>query len=417
MKHYGASNQKVSTPLVSSGPPIRSSRNHKKTHKSGRGLWYVALVLILGLFFGLSIFFTKATVTVVPITKEIPLNERFVAYKKSTSRELTFDVMMVDGSVQKTVTSQTKETVEEKATGTVRIYNAHSAEKQSLLIDTRLADEKGRLYKTVKKIIVPGWTIVDGKTEPGFVDVDVYADKAGTEFNEEGELELKLIGFKEAKSPKYDTLYAKTITSLSGGFIGERYVVSDEQKKEIVDALTQDLQSSLHEKSLAQVPENTLFPEKLSTLINTNVKESVSDNGEIQITLEGSLFSILFNKLEFEKYILKTSIVGVDRESAYIANLDTLAINYVDQSAQTVSPESLEDLAFQVDDVLEIISIINKEALRFDLVGKKKKDFENILSSYPGIEHVEYNIDPFWRSRFPDSDEDITVVITSENTK
>jgi hypothetical protein len=422
MKHYGSNYRPVSEapkiahrpPSPPIRPPYRKSSHHSR---SGKGLWYVAGILILALFFGLSVFFTNAKVTITPTIQSIPLNERFIAHKKSVSKELTFDAMIVEGSVSQEVAGETKQLVEDKAEGSVRIFNNHGSESQALRIDTRLTDDKGRLYKTKEAVTVPGQTTVDGKIVPGSVEVAIYSDKAGVEFNEEGEITLKLIGFQEANSPKYETIYAKTTTPLEGGFVGERFTIEQTEKDRIVGELTQKLSTELKDKSLAQVPEQSLFPESLSTMMDTKVSETVAENGTVTLTVSGSLFNVLFNKVEFEKYILETSIVGVEQETAYIANLEDLAISYVDSEAQTVDPEALENIAFQINDVLEIISHVDKELLAFDLVGQKKKDSQVIIANHPGVEHVQFDVNPFWRSRFPDKDEDIDVVITTEVTE
>jgi len=421
MTHYGSEyrHSEPQKPLkrtpVTSPSRLGNSRHNNHPSGGGKGLWYLAFILILGLFFGLSVFFTGAEVVITPTIENTPLNERFIAYKKSVSKELTFETMIVDGSVSAPVSSGEKQMVEEQAVGRVVISNNNGPEAQPLRIDTRLVDDKGRIYKTKEAVSVPGQTTKDGKLVPGTVEVDIYAEKAGDTHNQTETQILKLIGFQEAKSPKFDTITAQTLGSIEGGFIGERMVVPQEEKDRIVAELQEKLRADLFEKSRAQVPEKTVFPENLSTLMNTEIKESIQEDGTILITLSGSLFNVLFNAVEFENYILQTSIVGVDQETAYISNLRDLNISYVDPVSQTVNPESLENLAFQIDDVLEIISIVNTEALSFDLVGQKKKEFQNIIAKYPGVQYVEFDINPFWLNRFPDSNEDIKVTLTTEN--
>lgn len=409
--------RRSSSPKQIPRPPISSPNrfSHRaNNHSGGKAIWYLAFILIIGLFFGLSVFFTNAKVTITPTIENVPLNERFIAYKKSISKELTFETMIVEDSVSRDVTSGEKKVVEERAYGKVVISNNHSQEAQPLRIDTRLVDGKGRIYKTKEAVKVPGQTMKDGTLVPGTVEVEIYADQPGDSYNETEKQTLKLIGFQEAKSPKFETITAETIGVIEGGFVGERFVVPEEEKNKIITELTQELSARLFEKTKAQVPEQTIYPEALSVLISLETSEKIQDDGTIKLTLKGSLFNVLFNSVEFEKYILETSIVGVDQESAYISNIKNLNISYVDKDSQTVNPESLENLAFQIEDTLEIISIVNKESLRFDLVGQRKKDFQSIISKYPGVQYVEFDINPFWRTHFPDKDEDIAIILTTE---
>lgn len=393
--------------------PARQTRM-RKHNNGGKGIWYVAGILLVALFFGLSVFFTGATVRVVPQTMDLPLNERFVANKKAVSTELTFDFMVVDGEVSRAVNSETKKEVQEVSRGRVRIYNETGTQAQNLAIDTRLEDSTGRVYKTVDKVTVPGQQNIEGTLEPGFVDIDIYAAEPGQEYNQDGEVELKLVGFREANSPKYDTIYAKTITSLEGGFIGERFVLSDEDESQTKETLTQELYDELFAQSLAQVPQGSMLPQNLSKLINTSYSQEVQDDGTINFVLKGSLFNVIFNTKEFEGYIIDTSVAGAEQGQIYIQNINNLNIAYLDEQAQTVDLESLETLGFKIDDVLKIVWVVNVDALRFDLVGTKKKDFQKVIAGYPSIETAELIVKPFWRGSLPESDEDIEVVNTQD---
>jgi len=408
--HTPQAQRVISRQSISSPRGPSSSRHRRET--SGRGIWYLTAILLIGLFFGLSVFFTHAQITITPVTQDTPLNERIIAYKKSISQDLTFDVMVVEGSISQTVTSQNKEVVEERAVGRVKLFNDHGSEAQPLRIDTRLIDEKGRIYKTKEAVTIPGKTLQDGQGIPGTVEVDIYADAAGEIYNEPQEMTLRLLGFQETNSPKFQTVYAQTLGPIEGGFTGERYVIPEEEKQAIIAGLQSQLTEDLMKKSEAQVPEHSVFPKNLSTLVDVSTREEIQEDGTIVLILEGKLFNVLFNIVEFERFLLQNSVVGVNQEEAYIRNIKTLNITYVDQQLQTLDIENFETLAIQIDDVLEIVSIVDTEVVNFELVGQKKKDFQNIISQHPGVAYVEYKISPFWRPRFPDNSEDIEVVLT-----
>lgn len=398
-------------------PPVRPPRRSNNSGGGGKGVWYVAIILIVALFFGLSIFFTGATVTITPKTLNPTLNDRFVAYKKPVSGELTFDFMVIDGEVSETITSTTKENVEDPARGTVRIFNDHSTSAQPLVIDTRLVDENGRVYKTIEKVTVPGQTQKDGELEPGFVDVDIYADTPGPEGNEEEVgIKLTIAGFQEANSPKYETIYAETVSPLSGGFSGERFVIEDSQKSTVLENLATKLMDDLRIKSQAQTPATSFIPQNLSVLIDQQSTENISENGEIILTLKGSIFNVLFNTVEFERYIIENAVVGTTQGEVYIANIKDLNVAYIDTGAQTVNLQALETLGFQIDDSLDVVWNVNQDSLLFELVGQKKKDFQTIISTIEGIDSASIMIQPVWRGRLPDNDEDIEIINTIQHS-
>src|SRR3989344_6062534 len=105
-------------------------------------------------------------------------------------------VAIISGEESKVVQDTKTKDVIEKAKGTVLIYNNFSSVPQRLDIDTRLEGSNGKIYKTVKKIVVPGMR----SSAPGSVEVGIYAAAGGEEYNS-GPLDFTIFGFKG--TPKY----------------------------------------------------------------------------------------------------------------------------------------------------------------------------------------------------------------------
>ncbi|MEZ4103605.1 MAG: hypothetical protein R3B55_03620 [Candidatus Paceibacterota bacterium] len=178
--------------------------NHRKSG-GGKAIWYVAVFCILFLVFSLSFFFSSAKVIVTPRSGNIEINKLIVASKNPLdSKSLSFDVVTLSGEESVTVSNTEKKYVERKATGSVRLFNNNSTSEQKLLIDTRLEASDGKIYKTVKAVSIPGQKVVSGKTVPGSVDVDIYADVAGEEYNKP-KTDFKILGFKGNQNTKPST--------------------------------------------------------------------------------------------------------------------------------------------------------------------------------------------------------------------
>ena len=180
------------------GEKEKISDSIKRTDKRPRyRIYFVALISVVFLLFALSFLFSGAKVTVVPKIKEISLNENLSAIKDSSVPGLSFDLAVISGEENKIIQGGEEKDVSIKAVGIVLIYNSYSSSSQALDIDTRLEGSNGKIYKTNKRITVPGIT-KDGK--PGSVAVNIYAAEAGEEYNS-SPLDFEIFGFKG--TPKY----------------------------------------------------------------------------------------------------------------------------------------------------------------------------------------------------------------------
>ncbi|KKQ06848.1 MAG: hypothetical protein US15_C0002G0001, partial [Candidatus Moranbacteria bacterium GW2011_GWF1_36_4] len=107
-----------------------------------------------------------------------------------------------------------KDVSDQKAHGTVVVYNEYSAASQQLVATTRLLTEDGKLFRLVAGVVVPGISEIEGKIEPGKIEVEVVADQSGEEYNIE-ESKFSIIGFKGG--PKYEKIHARSIAKMIGG--------------------------------------------------------------------------------------------------------------------------------------------------------------------------------------------------------
>lgn len=376
--------------------------------RRGRGIWYVAGLSIIVLVFALTFIFAEASIRVTPRQGTVEISGPIVAEKESRGG-LTFEILTSEGDKSASVASGEKKYVEKAATGTVRLYNDNSTSPQKLLIDTRLESPKGLIYKTKKPVTIPGQKIENGKKVPGTVDVEIYADKPGEEYNAK-ELDLKIFGFKG--SPKYGNFYAKSTTAISGGFKGDSAGISEEDLKAKTDALEKDLAADLVAKARAQLPEDFIMYDKGAFFdYDTPVIGEPGADGSVSVTIHGKITALMFKEVDLTKALVSKVVAMDDQDKVKIPNIKELNID-IDEGTDPVSVESLQDIKLMISDKIQVVWNIDEEEVKSSLVGTKKRDFESKMAQFKNIDTAELSLKPFWRTTIPEKEGAIKIVNT-----
>ncbi len=379
----------------------------EKRSGGGKAIWYVAAFCILFLIFALSFLFAGATVEVTPRVGNIELNEIVVAKKSPLdSKSLTFSMTSVEGEESVKISSTEKKYIEKKAVGTVRIFNENSTSAQKLLIDTRLVTPDGKIYKTDKAVSVPGQKLVNGKKVPGTVDVGVYSDLPGEEFNAP-DLDFKIFGFKG--SPKYETIYAKSVTEISGGFKGDSYDLSPEEEKTQTEALLKTLEENLLSKAKIEVPEGFVIYDT-AVIFDAETPTTETKDGSPVLTQKAKLHALLFKKDNLTRNLVQKLVSDFDNNRVYLPNLEDISVELM--SASEINPSTVDTVSLSIKGDTEVIWEIDEDKLKDALVGTKKRKFESVLSEFKNIDRAEYSLKPFWKNTLPSKTEQIEIVNT-----
>jgi hypothetical protein len=381
-------------------PRYRGSRS-----SSGRGIWYVAGGAIIILVFALTFVFAGATVHVTPRQGTVELSGPIIAEKESKTG-LPFQMLVLEGDKSVPIAAGTTHYVEKKATGTVRFFNNHSTAPQKLLIDTRLSSPDGKIYKTKTAITVPGQKVVSGKTVPGTTDVAIYADVAGEEYNAPA-LDFKIVGFKG--SPKYNDIYAKSITEITGGMKGDTTDVSDEDAASHISALKDALRESLLEKARAQLPEGFIMYDEMAMVSYSAPQAMTTDAGESQLTMHGTINAVIFKETELTKALVASVVAQADQDKVRITNIKDLHI-ILDPASAIGDPATMEDIKITIDDSMNVVWLVDDTVLQDALAGIKKRDFETKMLQFKNIDKAELSLKPFWKMTLPQKTSAIKIV-------
>ncbi len=398
--------------------PRRSSRRRErevydnpydspKRSGGGKAIWYVAVFCLLFLVFALSFFFSSAKVIVTPRSGTIEINKLVVANKDPLdAKSLSFDTVTLEGEESISVENTEKKYVEKKATGSVRLFNNHSSASQKLLIDTRLVTTDGKIYKTVKALTIPGKTVVAGKTVPGSVDVDIYADEAGEEYNK-AETDFKIFGFKG--SPKYDNFYARSTSEITGGFKGETFSLSTEEETAKKELLENTLKENLLTKARKELPEGFIIYDD-AVILDKQSPEMISSDSGSKMVQKGTLHALIFKKENLTRELVKESVADFDKNKVFINDLGGISVSLM--SANEIDTEKVDSVSLSVKGKGEIIWEVDEDVIKEALVGIKEREFEQTIGEFRNVEKAELAIKPFWKMTVPDEIDKISIINT-----
>jgi len=324
----------------------------------------------------------------IPVFDEKIIPGRLFSNEKSASKEF-----FASGKILK----------EEKATGVIRVYNAHSTSSRTL-VPSRFVSADGKLFWSIKKIVIPGARYEKGKLVPGEIDVEVEAAEPGEDYNI-GPSTFALPAL--AGSSLYTTIYGRSFSDMSGGFIGEASQISQEDIDRAEIALTEELKEQSREFFKTTVSEDFVL---LNETISQEIMEA-SSSLETGTEAESFMFQVKiksegtgFKRSDLENFA--KSRINLNMQEGTILQEESLEINYsfleekIDEDGKIVL--SLEIKA-------KVYSDIDLDELKKALLGKSLKEARIFLENLPGVTKVELKSWPFLKSKIPEDMEEIEV--------
>ncbi len=295
-------------------------------------------------------------------------------------------------NITKAYPASGKKYVERKTTGEIVIYNNFSAASQTLVATTRFVAPDGKIYRLNNSITVPGAQSSGGKITPSSIRAAVTAEAAGEEYNLSPGVKLRIPGFEG--TAKYEGFYAETKDPLTGGFIGETSLSSEED----VSNAKADTQKALEEAIKTQLLFN--LPPEVKVLNNayefkvtdTKINDVADEPGKFTVTVYGEAKLIGFREPELVE-VLGRGLIGKDaadfKPESYELEYGNPALNADGSLAVPLKFNSIWTRVFDADN-------FKKEA-----AGRNKTDLQKLVFSIPGIQSGEARLWPFWVTRVP----------------
>ncbi|MFA5831055.1 MAG: hypothetical protein WC878_04480 [Candidatus Paceibacterota bacterium] len=374
-----------------------------RTFRMGAMIFGIA-ALIFACVYGFV--FYSATVTIRLKHAEVALDNREFQAMQQSSDAIPFQSMTLSSEETVKLTPTGEKKVSKKASGKIVVYNSYNNQSQVLIKNTRFETPDGKIYRIDSQILVPGMKKIDGKDVPGSLEVTVYANEAGPEYNI-GLVDFTIPGFKG--SPRFAKFYARSKTPMTGGVNGLIKTISDDDREKAKNSLTATLKQKLIANAEAQKPKGSVLYENAMFFTFTDTVDDSVQSGEkdVPMTLKGSVDAILFDEAKLSRSIVQTSVsVGPD-ERIKIDNIEKLG--FVWKTPIGSAPEKTDTLEFLLSGKASAVWEIDELSFKSKLAGVKKSEFSGVMVQFTGIEKATPKFNVFWRSSFPKNTEKIFI--------
>lgn len=381
-------------------PPTPTREPLPRKHRSNaKRIWVASLAgMVIVAFAGMS-YFSGATLAYTPKSAVLNFNNDVYSAAKSGEGELLYSVVKLSGDKGKSVAASGEKQVSRKASGTIVVYNDTPTE-QKLIENTRFESTAGQIYRIQSAITIPA-----KNTTPGSLEVTVYADQAGDTYNS-ALTDFTVPGLKG--TPRYSTIYARSKTPISGGFVGVEKSVSDTDalraRTELRSALSQELMA----KAQAEVPEDfILFPSLSSVTFEDLPQSAGADKASATVNLRGHLYGIMFKKTDLASKLASKKVTFNATDPVEFVSFDGLKLSFSGTSPADLLSQN--KIGFKVEGTALLVWRTDEVALKSDLLGKKKGEVVNILKNYPTISSADVTLRPFWKGSFPTAGEKVAI--------
>lgn len=391
-------------PVQQVRPPRRRSPISLKSKRFPIKIWVVGLLSIFILFFIFSFLFAGAKVIVLPKQNQAFVDAQFEALREAPAGMLAYENMSIEKIGFKSISATGEEEVEIKASGKIVIFNNHDSASQRLIKNTRFETPDGLIYRIDKSIVVPGRKTTDGRVVPGSIEATVYADEPGEGYNI-GLTDFTIPGFKG--SPRFEGFFARSKTSITGGFVGKRLVVEEKALKDAKEEIQTNLKSVLLNEAFAQKPDGFYLYED-TIFVDFESLPSIDKGESVEIQEKGILYGVLFKEDDFAQYLAQNTLGSYDDSLIELINAADLVLTTFEK--ENARPWEEDSFTFVINGTADFVWFFDEEQLKSDLLGRSKDALATILSGYPSIDQAEVILRPFWKRTFPEKASKIKII-------
>lgn len=389
---------------------VPTSRRNGGSGAKG-ALFALLFTVLLALVFVVLNYFATAVVEITPITHNADINATITTPKEAGVGELIFNTATISEEQTKEVPATMKKDVQVKASGKVVIFNEYSKDSQRLIKNTRLESSTGKIFRIDQSVVVPG---MKGNV-PGSVEVLVYADAPGKEYNIGIEQDKFTIpGFKG--DPRYTKFYGKQKENapIAGGFKGEVKVPSEVDILAAREELKQELKKIVVEKLRSQIPQDSSFFPGSMIVKFEEVPLAFSADDVSKVSERAIATVFFFNTKMLTEKLAELSLPD-DFKGKSLSILDTtpLTFAFVDP-VENIVLSDITKLKFTMSGSVVFVGDIDTEKIRTELAGKKKKDFATIITEKDNVYKANAIVRPMWKSLFPEDPSKITFKIITK---
>ena len=365
------------------------------------GLAFIAIVIFI---VSMMTIFASATILITPKSQNIEVMMDLSGAISGDESSVKYEVIKAVQSSTLAIKATGEELVELKARGKIVVYNNFSFEPQRLIIRTRFESGTGLTYRIPESIVVPGKSVKDGTTIPGSIEVEVFADEPGEKYNIK-KSDFTIPGFKN-DAERYKNFYARSVTDLSGGFIGKMQTVSSNEKVAALQSIESEVRVLLEKDFRSKIGDGLVLLSD-SIIYESRDLPQTEESGSVILGREVTAYAILLDARGLSKKIVSGVINNYpdwQNIGASIQDFTTLSM--------TQKP-SIKDLGqkinIQVSGQAKFWADIDTGLISQRLVGVGKKEAAKLVDEFAGISTVIATIRPMWKRSFPQDPSKISV--------
>ncbi len=406
-----------------------------KPRRKSTGLrWLLITVGVIVVFAGLgyiaSVYFARASFTIVPKSVLMEINSTYLAQDSTqgivaATGTIPYSFITVRGSASSTVPATIGPAVSTRAQGPVTIYNSFSAQAQRLIAGTRMANSSGKVYRLTGSVVVPGYTVSGKINIPGSTNATIIADQPGDIYNITGDSSIsdfKMVAY--AGTPKQNTIYARLTSPIVGGMVGTQSVVSPSvaasTTAQLRSGITNDLLKNIH----TLVPSGYIMYDSgyitsFSTTTTTNLDKTHS-----MLSVQGSVSGMIFKKIDLVNRLAGPTAASSFGSFKYdTSSLETLDVTVVNSSSapstgsssttvkQIKAVASKPVISMKIKGTVKLVGIVPVDELIKKLLGKTSVEAQNVFKQYNQvIDKIDGEVMPPW-SKIPTNPARISIVV------
>lgn len=390
----------------------RSRQETFPARNPSRSRWFVwatiGAVSISALITGtMLILVQKTTVVITPRSHQVTFDPstKFTAYPSGgASTGMTYSVEKIEREESKVVPANGVEKAEERASGTITVYNAYSDKVVRLIKNTRFESPTGLVFRIPASVEVPG---KKGAT-PGEVTVTVFADQPGPSYNIGPTDKFTVPGLKQTPE-MYNGVYARSTESFTGGFSGERPAISSSSLESARSELRALLKSKLGE-SLETI--NGITFADLANIEYESLPVVPESSGAARVTERMRITVPTFEVRQFAQSIAQVVSADAADNSVTMHVQDKL----IAQGTDATSSLGTAPITFTLSGSAMLVWDIDSEAVKKALEKKELDAFKPIIANFLGIKDAEAN-PPLWVSSFPAAEKIDVKIINPGNSR
>jgi len=401
------SNRNNDKPKIQRTPQVKTK--HVSLHKPFL-IVFIICIIFGGIYWGGN-FFQKADVTVTAKHQTITYNNKqFTASKDSNDGQVNFEIMIVSDKKTKDVILTAPTDVSLKAKGGITLYNEFSTAQVKLTAGTFLTDEDGKSYKLDNTVTIPGYTTdANKKVIPGQIITQISSFLPGDTYNG-SPTDFYVNSFKGTK--KYNKIYGKLQSPLTGGAIGTVYTLDDNTKNDIATVAQSSLKDDLLKQVKALVPPGYILYPDAFVFSYTTPDDIISKTPETGIEIDGSLSVVLLNEKSLMDNIIKTSlpdILGSELLEVKIPDMSKFIFSFTDKD-QLITKD-MDTVSFTLTGDTDAIWTPDIELLKTKLQGVNYNAVLPIFREDKGIAQALVKIFPPWQKTLPNDLSKINIIM------